>query len=198
MERFYLENPSLKRKEDVKEYIQEHFKYNSYIAGDSGLEEDYLNYEEWLNKMELLGNSETCPSDRCIGKEYFLIRENDNKLVGMINLRWNLNEWMLRNGGHIGYGIRPTERRKGYNKISLYLCLLKAQELGLDKVLLTASDNNLGSIKTIFALGGVLENKVSDYEDEKVLMGRYWINVNESIEKYKEEYETYIVQEKVR
>ena len=67
MERFYLENPSLKRKKEVKEYIQEHFKYNSSIAGDSGLEEDYLNYEEWLNKTELLGSPETCPSDRCIG-----------------------------------------------------------------------------------------------------------------------------------
>lgn len=198
MEKFYLENPSLSRKEEVKEYIEEHFKYNSNIAGDSGLEEDYLNYEEWLKKMELFSNQETCPSDICVGREYFLIREEDNKLVGMINLRWNLNEWMLTNGGHIGYGVRPTERRKGYNKISLYLCLLKAQELGLDKVLLTASDNNLGSVKTIEALGGILENKIPDYEDETILMGRYWINVNESIEKYKDVYEQSIENEKVK
>ena len=143
MEKFYLEKPSLERINDVKEYIEEHFLYNSNIAGDSGLEEDYLNYEKWLHKMDLLGNPETCPNNICVGREYFLIRESDNKLIGMINLRWNLNEWMLQNGGHIGYGIRPTERRKGYNKISLYLCLLKAQKLGLDKVLLTASENNL-------------------------------------------------------
>ena len=192
MEKFYLEEPSLERKNDVKEYIEEHFLYNSNIAGDSGLEEEYVAYEKWLDKMELLSNPETCPNNICVGREYFLIRESDNKLVGMINLRWNLNEWMLQNGGHIGYGIRPTERRKGYNKISLYLCLLRAKEIGLDKVLLTASDNNLGSVKTIQALGGVLENKITDYEDENILMGRYWINVDESIEKYKEEYEKYI------
>ena len=192
MENFYLEEPSLERMNDVKEYIEEHFLYNSNIVGDSGLEEDYLNYEKWLHKMELLSNPETCPTNLCPGYEYFLIRESDNKLIGMINLRWNLNEWMLQNGGHIGYGIRPTERRKGYNKISLYLCLLKAKEIGLDKVLLTASDNNLGSVKTIQALGGVLENKIPAYEDENILMGRYWINVDESIEKYKEEYEKYI------
>ena len=198
MEKFYLELPSLKRKEEVKEYIEEHFNHNSNIAGDSGLEEEYLNYEEWLKKMELLSNSDTCPNNLCPGYVYFLIREEDNKLIGMINLRWNLNDWMNTYGGHIGYGIRPTERRKGYNKISLYLCLLKAQEINLDKVLLTASDNNLGSIKTIEALGGILENKVPNYEDEKVLTGRYWINVNKSIEKYKEEYEKYIIQEKMR
>ena len=183
MEKFYLEEPSLERINDVKEYIEEHFLYNSNIAGDSGLEEEYVDYENWLHKMELLSNLETCPTNLCPGYEYFLIRESDNKLIGMINLRWNLNEWMLQNGGHIGYGIRPTERRKGYNKISLYLCLLKAKEIGLDKVLLTASDNNLGSVKTIQALGGVLENKIPDYEDKNILMGRYWINVDESIEK---------------
>ena len=188
MEKFYLEEPSLERMNDVKEYIEEHFKYNSKIAGDSGLEEEYVEYEKWLSKMELLKYPSTCPKNICVGREYFLIRESDNKLIGMINLRWNLNEWMLQNGGHIGYGIRPTERRKGYNKISLYLCLLKAKEFGIDKVLLTADDNNLGSVKTIEALGGVLENKIPSYEDEKIVMGRYWINVLESIENYKDEY----------
>lgn len=192
MEKFYLEEPSLERRNDVKEYIEEHFKYNSNIAGDSGLEEEYIDYEKWLYKMELLKDSKTCPNNMCIGREYFLIRESDNKLVGMINLRWNLNEWMQQFGGHIGYGIRPTERRKGYNKISLYLCLLKAKEFGIDRVLLTADDNNQGSVKTIKALGGILENKILNYNDENILMGRYWINVDESIEKYKDEYENYI------
>jgi hypothetical protein len=58
--------------------------------------------------------------------------------------------------------------------------------------LLTADENNLGSVKTIEALGGILENKIPNYNNETILMGRYWINVDESIEKYKEEYEKYI------
>lgn len=198
MERFYLEEPSIKRKEDVKEYIEEHFAFNSNINGAGGLEEEYLNYEEWLEKRMLYKSEETCPSNRCPGCEYFLIRENDDKLVGMINLRWNLNEWMMTNAGHIGYGIRPTERRKGYNKINLYLCLLKAQELGLDKVLLTASDDNPGSVKTIEALGGILENKIPDYENENILMGRYWIDVDYSINKNYEVYKDFIKVDKVR
>ena len=189
MEKFYLEEPSLKRKEDVKEYIEEHFKYNSNINGDSGLEEGYINYEEWLKKIELLKNPETCPKNYCPGVEYFLIRQDDDKLVGLINLRWNLNDKMLEHGGHIGYGIRPLERRKGYNKINLYLCLLKAKELGLDKVLLTAYDDNPGSVKTILALGGELENKI--IEDSK-LLGRYWIDVNKSLSDYEDTYKPYM------
>ena len=179
MEKFYLREASINRKLEAIEYIKEHIKFNSEPAGTSGLDDEYENFEKWLEKLELMKNIETCPSDRCIGREYFLIRESDEKIVGMINLRWNLNEWMLEYGGHIGYGIRPTERRKGYNKINLYLCLLKAKEFGLDKVLLTASDNNLGSISTIKALGGVLENKVESYKDSNDITGRYWINVED-------------------
>jgi len=193
MERFYLSDANIERKEEAIEYIKEHIEFNSKPAGTSGLDDEYENYEKWLEKLELMKNIETCPSDRCIGREYFLIRENDEKIVGMINLRWNLNEWMMCFGGHIGYGIRPTERRKGYNKINLYLCLLKAKEFGINKVLLTANDDNLGSINTIKALGGVLENKIESYKENEDILGRYWINVDESLEKYENVYKKKIL-----
>ena len=77
--------------------------------------------------------------NRCPAVTYLLIRENDNRLIGMINIRHNLNETMLRFGGHIGYGVRPSEKRKGYNKINLYLGLIKAyNEFDLIKLCLTA------------------------------------------------------------
>ena len=193
MERFYLEEANIKRKNEAIDYIKEHIEYNSEPAGTSGLDNEYENYEKWLEKLELMKNIETCPRNSCIGREYFLIRENDNRLVGMITLRWNLNDWMIKYGGHIGYGIRPTERNKGYNKINLYLCLLKAKEIGLDKVIITALDNNYGSINTIKVLGGVLENKIKYYKDENKLLGRYWIDVNEALEKYKEVYKKKIL-----
>lgn len=189
MEQFYLEEPSLKRKNEVINYIQEHFKYNSDINGSGGLDSSYENYEDWLKELEKIKNPETCPKNYCPGIEYFLIRQNDNKLVGMINLRWNLNESLLKHGGHIGYGIRPLERRKGYNKINLYLCLIKARGLGLDKVLLTAYDDNIGSVKTIISLGGKLENKIIE---ESRTLGRYWIDVDKSLHDYKETYKPYI------
>lgn len=190
--KFYLEEASIERKEEAINFIKEHILYNSVPAGTSGLDDNLDNYEGWLKYLELIKNKETCPSDICIGKEYFLIREDDNKLIGMINLRWDLNEWMNKYGGHIGYSILPSEWRKGYNKINLYLCLIEAKKVGLDKVLLTALENNIGSIKTIEALGGILENSVPYYKDERILLNRYYIDINKSIKKYSKIYEKYI------
>ena len=110
----------------------------------------------------------------------------------MVNIRHYLNDYLRKFGGHIGYGIRPTERRKGYNKIQLYLTLLKAQKLGLYKVMLGCSVDNLGSDKTIKALGGILERCELD-ESDNTMTNVYWINVDESIEKYKDEYSKYIM-----
>ena len=109
-EKFYLEEPSLERKEDAIEYMEEFIKYNSETAGDSGLDTGYKNYEKWLEYIESLKKPETCPSNRCLGLEWFLIRESDNKIVGPVNLRWNLNDWMMQYGGHIGYEVRPTAK----------------------------------------------------------------------------------------
>lgn len=192
MEKFYLEKASLKRKEEALAYLKEFEMHNSMVNGDSGLSKMATNYEGWLKYLDNLLDDEKRPSNRCPGIEYFLIRENDDKLVGMINLRWNLNEKMLYSGGHIGYSLLPSHRRKGYNKINLYLCLLKAKKMGLEKVLLTADDNNLGSVKTILSLGGVLENKINE---DDVTIGRYWINVNDAILKNKNKYKDVIKNE---
>jgi predicted acetyltransferase len=121
----------------------------------------------------------------CVGfvpaTTYFMIREKDDKIIGMINLRHELNERLAKTGGHIGYSIRPTERKKGYAKIQLYLCLLKAKEIGLEKVMLTCDENNIASAKTMEALGAIFKRK----EKEKDRVTKvYWINVNESIKKH--------------
>ena len=99
---------------------------------------------------------------------------------------------MLRFGGHIGYGIRPTERRKGYNKINLYLGIVEAKKVGLEKVMLDCDVNNIGSDKTLKALGGVLERTEIDPSDG-ILTNVYWFNVDDTIEKYKDVYEEYII-----
>ncbi len=180
MEKFYLESPSIKRKDEAINYVKEFYENSSNLNGDSGLDKYLDNYEGWLEFLSKLSNPLTVPSGYCPGYEYFLIRKNDSKLVGLINLRYNLNKNLLLHGGHIGYSIKVSERRKGYNKINLYLCLIKARELGLDKVLLTAYDGNIGSVKTILDAGGVLENKIND---NGKLLGRYWIDVEESLKK---------------
>ena len=194
MERFYLEEPSLERKDEIIEYLDEFVKYNSNINGTGSLDKIYDGYtfEEALERCLNMKNEEYAKSiNRVPGKTFLLIRKNDNKIVGTINIRWNLSEDMLKFGGHIGYGIRPTERRKGYNKIQLYLVLLEAQKLNLDKVMLDCSVDNLGSDKTIKALGGILERCELD-ESDNTMTNVYWINVDESIKKYKDEYDSFI------
>ena len=195
MERFYLEEPSLERKDEIIEYLDEFVKYNSNINGTGSLDKIYDGYtfEEALERCLNMKNEWYAKSiNRVPGKTFLLIRKDDNKIVGTINIRWNLSEKMLKFGGHIGYGIRPTERRKGYNKIQLYLVLLEAQKLNLDKVMLDCSVDNLGSDKTIKALGGILERCELD-ESDNTMTNVYWINVDESIKKYKDEYSKYIM-----
>ena len=197
MEKFYLEIPTIERKEEAIDYFNEHIKYHSDM-NDTGME-SFLKestYEQWLKELENRTNQEYMNT---IGwapsLTYFLIRENDNRIIGMINLRYNLTEEILAKGGsHIGYGIRPTERRKGYNRINLYLGLLQEQQLGEKRVLLECLADNIGSNKTITALGGILEkSEIDDWDNE--LTNYYWIDVDKSIDEYKNFYEQFISQE---
>lgn len=188
MDIFYLEEPNINRKNEAIEYINEHYKYNSNINGSGGIKRYVDNYEGWLEKLD--NDSNLIPTEEKVpARTYFLIRENDNRIVGMINIRLTLNERLRKNGGHIGYGIRPTERGNGYNKINLYLGLLVCHEYGIKEVYLDADELNPASWRTMEALGGVLVEK---YNDEDMLVRKYSINVEESLNKYKNIYSKYI------
>ena len=191
MERLMHVIPDSSYEDQAREYIEEHHRYNSNINGSGGLDRYIDNYQEWLNKLErdrnMIPNEERVPADT-----YYLVRVSDNRIVGMLNLRRVLNERLERCGGHIGYGIRPTERRQGYNKINLYLGLLRSQELGLSEVILDADENNPASWRTMEALGGVLTNTYY-YEEENCMVRRYTINVDDAINTYSNIYEERIV-----
>lgn len=192
MEQFYLEIPSIERKSEIIAYINEFVTYNSDLNGMGSLDKilEGYTFEEALERCLNMQYEEYAKKiKRCQSKTFLLIRENDNKIIGTINVRWNLTEEMKQFGGHIGYGIRPTERRKGYNKINLYLGLIETQKLGLDKVMLDCDVKNLGSSKTIEALGGILERTEIDPYDG-ILTSVYWIDVNESINQYQEQFKT--------
>ena len=182
MDYLYYEVPSLARKEDAIEYIREHHEHNSNINGSGGLDRYLDDYEGWLQNLE---DSKQPSKDRVPALTYFLVRESDNKIIGMANIRLYLNERLREEGGHIGYGIRPSERRKGYNKINLYRALEVCEEQGIEEVVLDCNKENLGSSRTMIALGGIKQyEKIHDGE----LIERYAINVSESVEKYKDIY----------
>lgn len=194
IETFYLETPSLERKDEIIDYINEFIEYKSDINGMEALTRILYGYtfEESLNMCLNMQYEEYAKiHGRCQYKTFLLIRKNDNKIIGTINIRWNLSEEMKKFAGNIGYAIRPTERRKGYNKINLYLGLIEAKKVGLDRVMLDCEAKNLASSKTMEALGGKLERTEIDPSDG-ILTSVYWIEIDESLEKYKDEYANFI------
>ena len=107
----------------------------------------------------------------------------------MVNIRLSLNEKLKKVGGHIGYGIRPTERQKGYNKVNLYLALEECEKYGIEEALLTCDKNNPASSRTMLALGARLQY---EFEEDGIIEQNYRINVSKSIEKYRDIYATQI------
>ena len=96
----------------------------------------------------------------------------NNKIVGIINARHELNDYLLNFGGHIGYSVRKSERRKGYAKAMLSYTVDFLFSLGLNKVLITCDKNNIPSKRTIESCGGILENEII-HQNRTTL--RYWI-----------------------
>ena len=185
MERFYFEIPSISRKEDAINYINEFFEYNSNINGAGGLSRYRDNYEGWLEKLEedynRVTNEEKVPT-----RTFFFVRENDNKIVGMINIRLDLNEEYKNKYGHIGYGIRPTERGKGYNKINLYLGLKVCYKHGINEILMSADIDNPASWRTIESVTGKRIIESGDNENPNSVTVMYHIDVKKSLEDHKE------------
>ena len=97
----------------------------------------------------------------------------ENRYLGDVDVRHHLNEALGRFGGHIGYKIRPSERRKGYGKLICRLGIEEARKLGIGDILITCDDDNIGSCKIIEANGGQLQDKIDN--DRAVLTRRYWI-----------------------
>ena len=145
------------------------------INGSRGLH-NYDKYEDWL---WLVRECEK-PDNTLLGVQastYLGVRTSDGAVIGCIELRHTLNEALAVIGGHIGYSVVPSERRKGYATEMLRLALQKAKEAGLDKVLLTCDTDNVASCKTIERCDGKLEQN-EPFELEGEFYYKYWIGIN--------------------
>ena len=170
--------------EPTAEYGQQILAYRKAFldSGDSMDGTDGLRRmedpEKWIEQSRLGKKPDTAPEGRVPATQYMLVREEDHKIVGMLQIRHVLNDYLAKYGGHIGYSVAPDERRKGYASLMLRLALPKCKELGLDRVLITCADHNAGSRKTILANGGVYESTVYEPE-EQLFLERYWITLSD-------------------
>ena len=132
---------------------------------------DYHDFDYYLENLEVKTEGDGKVPDSV----FFLLDEDRNRLLGAVNIRHYLNEYLLREGGHIGDGIRPSERRKGYATEMIRLALIECKKLGMNKVLITCDRDNIGSAKSIIHNGGILENEFVNSDGE--IEQRYWITL---------------------
>jgi predicted acetyltransferase len=173
MDDIFLVEPTAQYKEEYIEMINEWKKTGEKIV-PFVLKMDYGDFDGMVK--ELIGYSRGIGiTESYVEHTTYWLVHRDGKVLGAVNIRHRLNPNLLERGGHIGYGIRPSERRKGYATQLLYLALQKAKGMGLDKVLVTCDRGNVGSAKTITNNKGVLESEITE-ADENIVQ-RYWIDI---------------------
>ena len=159
----------------VQEYRAEFLATGDSMDGCSNLRrfENMPDWYDWIRKAE---HRDTCPAHWVPDTQYISLRRSDGKLVGMLDIRHELNEACLNLFGNIGYSIRPSERRNGYATIQLGLAKELCRRMGMDRILVSCHKENTASAKTILHNGGILENEVVDERNGEVVQ-RYWITL---------------------
>lgn len=160
---------SHKYKSHLNDMMNEWCSTNEKIIPYSIRRINYKDFDQYLQgfEEEQQGIPGFVPSTT-----FFALDTERDMFVGAVNIRHYLNEALLLNGGHLGDGIRPSERRKGYATKMIALALDECRKLNIDKVLMVCDKQNIGSAKSIMKNNGVLENEI---EVDGTIEQRYWI-----------------------
>ena len=162
--------PTLKYKQEYLSALKE----SEREIGETQLNKPAPNqsFKKFVIQLIDFSRGKNLPNGYVPATMYWLI-DND-EVIGRVQIRHVLNDYLLNYGGHIGYYIKPSKRRMGYGRKILKLSLIEAKKIGLKKVLLTCDEGNIGSQKIIESCGGVLKNIIKQTSD-KPLTRRYWL-----------------------
>lgn len=177
MDEIILVKPTKQHEKEMLDYKEEHIKNGENKIHACSLWDKMSDYNEWLELLERQSSPETLNNDWTVHTNFIGIRKSDNKIIGMIDIRHELtNDFLINYAGHIGYGVRPTERRKGYATQMLSQALEYCKkELYLEKVMISCDRENEGSRKIIINAGGILEKEYIADDGENVQV--YWIKL---------------------
>jgi predicted acetyltransferase len=170
-EQYYLVKPLKSDEEAVKLLTDKWQAFGGRM--NPGLLRSFTgNFSEWLLYIE------NCSNGINIGEEVpqtlFFLKNSEGAILGAVSLRHYLNHTNIIDGGHIGYGICPEYRGRGYGNLILQLALKELAEMGVSKVLVTCDSDNIPSQKVILHNNGVLENQT--FDEDGIEINRYWID----------------------
>ena len=170
-----LIEPTMAYAKDIEAYRQEFLDIEGSMDGCGSLRR-CATADEWIEKCRLGKDPATVPANLVPATQYIYVREEDGRVVGMLQIRHYFNEYLEKYSGHIGYSVRPSERRKGYATAMLRDALPHCRALGIRDVLISCLTDNEGSRRTILHNGGVYESTVHEPELQRDLE-RYWIHL---------------------
>ena len=167
-----LVRPSKALEIKIQEYKQEYLDYGeTNINGSCGLARNN-DFDEWIELVLSIEKDKL--RNNVHASTFFSIRKSDHRIIGTIQLRHSLTEELEKHGGHLGYGIRPTERKKGYGKQQLLLVLEIARDMKFEKVMIICDKDNVASSQTAISCGGILAGE-NFFEGKEQQI--YWISL---------------------
>ena len=175
MEDFILIRPSFDYIKGISKFRNELLSANSSMDGTGSLRRSkYI--KTYIKRCLKLEHIEHTPKNLVPATQFIFVRVSDNKIVGMLQFRHFLNDYLSNYGGHIGYCIAPSERKKGYAKLMLKEALAYCKQVGLEKVFITCLDTNIASEKVILANNGKFDSTIFE-PNRKVTLKRFWIDL---------------------
>lgn len=170
MEKIYLEKINLTHKNEI-EKIKKEYDNNAEDYNGAFFIKEYEDYAVLIHNLDNYSKG-IMDNPNYVPYTCYVALNEDGQIVGVGSLRHELNDYLMKCGGHIGYSVVPSQRKKGYGSKILKLLVEEANKMEINKILVTCSKENLGSLGVIKNNNGILENEI---EDNGRITCRFWI-----------------------